>query len=229
MTTLASEREGHLLSLVLNRPEKANALSSGLIQELTRAFEVAEQDEGLSVVTLAGAGGNFCSGADTNELKGDAEATRRSVEGYVALVSLLSRFSKPLLIGVDGGAVGGGLGLVALGDVVLASERATFRTPELKLGLFPFIVAPLLVPVIGQKRFFEMVYTGRPVGAEEARQWGLVNQVVKQEELPGSLQRLAVTLTANPLTPIRRGKRGVREGESIGRMGEELLGMLKKR
>ena len=227
MPVLLTERDGQILSLTLNRPERANALSGELIESLRQAFEKAESSNDIAVVTLTGAGGNFCSGADTDEIR--QGGARKAIEGYVALVSLLSRFPKPLLVGVDGGAVGGGLGLVALGDVVIATDRAQFRTPELKLGLFPFIIAPLLTPIIGNKRFFEMVYTGRPVSATEAQGWGLVNQVVKTEALPGSLNKLAVSLAAAPLAPLTRGKRAVQQGRSLKQMGKELLGLLEEK
>ncbi|MBI2067131.1 MAG: enoyl-CoA hydratase/isomerase family protein [Deltaproteobacteria bacterium] len=226
MSILLSERQGAILSLTLNRPEKANALSTELIEALHLAFQSAEKAADLLVITLTGVGGNFCSGADTDEFKKGAEGRRRAVEGYCELVQSIQQFSKPFLVGVEGGAVGGGLGLVALADLVIASEKAHFRTPELTLGLFPFIISPLLVPVIGKKHFFEMVYTGRPVGSDQAREWGLVNEVVTSEMLGGSLFSLAGLIAKAPLETLQRGKRTVREGPSFQKLGEELLALL---
>ncbi|MBI2981993.1 MAG: enoyl-CoA hydratase/isomerase family protein [Deltaproteobacteria bacterium] len=229
MSALLSERKGAILSLTLNRPEKANALSTELIEALRLAFQSAERAADLKVVTLTGAGGNFCSGADTDEFKKGEEGRRRAVQGYCELVQSLQQFSKPFLVGVEGGAIGGGLGLVALADFVIASGKAHFRTPELKLGLFPFIISPLLMPVIGRRHFFEMVYTGRPVDPIQGREWGLVNEVVPSEKIDDRLFSLAGRIAKAPLETLQRGKRAMREGASLQQLGEELLTVFHQR
>ncbi len=227
MKVLLSELKGGVLSLTLHRPEKANALSAELVRSLLEALRQAHKDESVSVVTLSGSGSSFCGGADTSEIKASPKGRQIAIESYIKLMELIRDLDKPFLVGVNGPAVGGGLGLAATGDYIIASEKAHFRTPELKLGLFPFIISPILIPQIGRKRFFEIVYTGRPVPPDTALAWGLINEVVAPSRLEPRLHELASEIAKAPPEPIRRGKQAIRGAKNFEELGEELKRLMR--
>lgn len=227
MTPVLSEKKQGVLQLTLNRPERANALSGEMVERLLREIKEGSGSDKISVITLTGTGSSFCAGADTSELKG--EGPKRMIASYLALIETIVHLEKPFLVGLNGAAVGGGAGLAAIGDLVIASETAHFRTPELKLGLFPFIISPILIPIIGRKRFFEMVYTGKAVAAETALSWGLVNEIVPAARLAFRLEEFARGIASAPREAVARGKRAIMRGFGFPELGEELLALISKR
>jgi methylglutaconyl-CoA hydratase len=203
---LVVTREGGVLSLTLNRPEKRNALSSGLVEALHLALDSADLDPEVRVVVLAGAGKDFCAGADLEELLASADATPETNEASaLRLGSLLTRMGslpKPVLALVRGRALAGGAGLMTACDIVVASDAAQVGYPEVLRGFVPAMVMTILRRQVGEKAALDLVLTGRLLGAEEARRAGLVSRVVPEDALEregGDLARALAELPASAL------------------------------
>jgi methylglutaconyl-CoA hydratase len=199
---LAVAREGGVLTLTLNRPEKRNALSSALVDALHQALESADLDAEVRVVVLSGAGKDFCAGADLEELLASADAPPEANEmTALRLGTLFTRMRslpKPVVAMVRGRALAGGAGLMTACDIVLASAAAQVGYPEVLRGFVPAMVMTILRRHAGEKAALDLVLTGRLLGAEEARRAGLVSRVVPDDALEREGRDLARTLAGLP-------------------------------
>jgi enoyl-CoA hydratase/carnithine racemase len=204
---LESSRQGRLLRLALNRPEKRNALSAQLCRELVHTLETAERDAHIGAVLLTGNGKHFCAGMDLSEVGTLDNAEINS--GQEQLFTIGARLGKPLIAAVHGAALGGGMGLVANCHVVFAAEDATFGLTEIRLGLWPFLVFRVLSTGLGERRTIELSLTGRTFGAQEARQMGLVHEVTS--DLEKRAAELATAIAESSPTAIRSGLTFVQE------------------
>ena len=184
--------------LTMNRPEKRNALNSGLTQALLDALRRAESDEGVGCVILTGAGAGFCAGADLAEFKGlqDPQAGEARAELTMQLHLAFSRLSTPVVTAINGAAMGGGAGLAIAGDLAVMAEDAALGYPETKHGIVGAIVMANLVRQAGRKAAFELVGLGEPVDAQRALALGLVNRVVPSAELMAAALQFAQKLAA---------------------------------
>jgi enoyl-CoA hydratase/carnithine racemase len=204
---LLVDARGGVVRLTLNRPDKRNALSEGLLARLGQALGAVAADSSARVVVLGAAGPVFCSGHDLGEMVG------RSAEEYAALfarcsevMQQLRRMPQPVIARVQGTATAAGCQLVAACDLAVASETATFATPGVKVGLFCTTPMVPLVRAIPAKPALEMLLTGKPIPATRAYELGLVNAVVPPEELDSAVQEFVDSiLAASPLT-VRLGK-----------------------
>ncbi|HTS02067.1 MAG TPA: enoyl-CoA hydratase-related protein [Thermoanaerobaculia bacterium] len=173
--------------IVLNRPDVRNAWDGDLVTLLQRALRDLASDESVRVVELSGAGPAFCAGADLEWMKRVAnftmEENRRDSAELAQLFRALDELDKPVVARVQGAALGGGTGLVAACDVVVAAEGAIFGTTEVRLGIIPAVIAPYVIRKIGESHARHWFLTGERVGAEEARRVGLVHHVVPEKEL----------------------------------------------
>jgi methylglutaconyl-CoA hydratase len=199
---LAVAREGGVLTLTLNRPEKRNALSAALVEALHRALESADLDREVRVVVLTGAGKDFCAGADLEELLASADAPPEANETTAlrlgTLFTRMRSLPKPFVALVRGRALAGGAGLMTACDIVIASDAAQVGYPEVLRGFVPAMVMTLLRRHAGEKAALDLVLTGRLLGAEEARWAGLVSRVVTDDALEREGQDLARTLAGLP-------------------------------
>jgi len=170
----------------LNRPEKRNALNDELIAGIKAALAQADQDERVRVVVLSGEGKDFCSGADLSALQriseGSVSENAADARSLVELFVQMRRLRVPIVAAVRGKALAGGCGLASACDLVLASNSARFGYPEVKIGFVPAIVLAILRRNISEKRAFELLTRGEETSAEEARELGLVNQVLSDEK-----------------------------------------------
>src|SRR5580765_4939423 len=180
-------REGGVEHVVLNRPEVRNALNEHLIAEMAAWASRATEDVDLRAVVLSGAGPAFCAGADLAWMsKMAAYSQEDNIRDATAAATMFSAFDNlpvPVIASVHGAALGGGAGLAAVADVVVASSDASFGFPEVKLGLLPAIIAPYVLAKIGRSAARELFLTGRRFTAEEAKRIGLVHAVVPEEQL----------------------------------------------
>lgn len=187
-------------TITLNRPEKRNALSPPLIEELIAALEETASDD-CSVVILAGAGPAFCAGLDIEYLSASQSHTaaqhRRDTENIACVLRMIYDFPKPMIAAVNGPAIGSGMTLATLPAFTLATPWARFALNEMRMGYVPTIAASFLLRHIGEKRTCELLLTGRILKAQEAMQMGLVTEVVAVEELMQSAHSLAKTLQHN--------------------------------
>ncbi len=187
-------------TITLNRPEKRNALSPELIDELTHVLvETAACDCG--VVILTGAGSAFCAGLDMEHLESmtarTVEQHRRDSENMARVLRTLYEFPKPVIAAVNGPAIAGGMGLATICDFTYASTEARFGYTEVRVGFVPAIVASFLLRQVGEKRTRELLLSGRMLKAEEACRLGLVTKMVQPNDLMPEATALARSLLLN--------------------------------
>jgi methylglutaconyl-CoA hydratase len=198
-TVLYSESQS-IATIALNRPDKRNAISYELIDDLISALKQAASSA-AQVVILTGAGKAFCSGMDLDNLK---QLTGRTHEQNVvdseimaSLFRALYDFPKPTIAAVNGAAIAGGTGLATLCDFTLAVPEAKFGYTEVRIGFVPGIVSSYLIANVGEKRARDLLLTGRLFDAEEAHRLGLVNEIVAPEQLMPRALQLAAQLMEN--------------------------------
>src|SRR5689334_12664928 len=169
----------------LNRPEKRNALNDAVIAGLKDGLKNASVDERVRVVVIAGAGKDFCSGADLSALQkiAGASVTENTEDArlLLELFSLIRELPIPVVAAVTGRALAGGCGLATACDLVLASASARFGYPEVKIGFVPAMVMAILRRNVSEKRAFELITRGAEISAGDAKEFGLVNQVFPDE------------------------------------------------
>jgi enoyl-CoA hydratase/carnithine racemase len=201
------ERDGPLATVTMNRPERRNALTVPLMQELITAFRALAQDSTVRVVILAGNGPAFSAGHDLREMVGhDQDACRFVFNVCTKLMVAVQEIPQPVIAKVNGMATAAGCQLAASCDLVVASSEARFATPGVKIGLFCTTPAVAVTRAIGRKRALEMLLTGTPIDAATAAEWGLVNRVVPADRLDEETRALALQIAdASPLT-VATGK-----------------------
>jgi methylglutaconyl-CoA hydratase len=200
---LDTRRDGAVEYLTLNRPDVRNAFNEVVIAELTVWAEQILEDEGVRAVVLAGAGPAFCAGADLTWMTRVAAYSHadnvRDATAAAKMYSLIDRLPLAVIGRIHGAALGGGAGLAAICDIVVADERATFGFTEVKLGILPAVVAPYVLSKIGASAARELFLTGMRFDAARALDIGLVHAVVPADQLD---QRVAAyvkeILTAAP-------------------------------
>jgi methylglutaconyl-CoA hydratase len=216
-------------TITLNRPDKRNALSPALIEELTLALHEAETC-GCGVVILTGAGSAFCAGLDMEHLETvtahTPEEHRRDSENLARALRAIYDFPKPIIAAVNGPAIAGGMALATIPDFTLAVPEAKFGYTEVRVGYVPAIVASFLMRQVGEKRTRELLLTGRLMKAQEALQLGLVTEIVSAEELMRSAQALAQTLLVNSPQAMQAVKQLLSKHASR-RLDEELEDAIK--
>lgn len=185
----------------LNRPEKRNALSAELIKVLSAELESLRDDAAIRSVFIRGNGAAFCAGADLAEIQAMQTATyEQNLASSSALrefFTKLANFPKPTAAIVHGAALAGGCGLASCCDFVIASSAATFGYPEVRIGFIPAIVMVLLTHQLGERAARDLCLSGRTIDANQARDLGLVTQVVAPDELDGAALALAKDLSKN--------------------------------
>src|SRR4051794_26805516 len=188
---LELEREGDVVRLTLNRPERRNTRSQSLLGRMEEALAALALDDAARVVVLAARGPVFCAGHDLNELTGRTEAEYRDLFEACSRVMLqLRRLPQPAIARVQGVATAAGCQLVAACDLAVAAERATFATPGVTIGLFCTTPMVPLMRAIPDKAALEMLFTGIPITADRALQLGLVNRVVPADSLDAAVREL---------------------------------------
>jgi methylglutaconyl-CoA hydratase len=209
-STLLLDTTGHLATITLNRPEKRNALSAAMIGELQTALDAVEKSH-ARVGILTGSGKAFCAGMDLEMLSAIAQqSAAENQEDSRRMAKMFRRiwsFSKPLIAAVNGAALAGGCGIATLCDFTLAASEAKFGYTEVKIGFLPAIVSVFLTRQIGEKRTRDLLLTGRIVDAAEAKEIGLVNEIVPAEKLMDRARELAETLIAASPSSLTRAKR----------------------
>ena len=211
---ITREQEGGVLTLMLNRPEVGNALSPEIVTAMEEALAIATSDASVRVVVVTGAGKHFSAGADLNYMKSmrgagheanvaDALRTQRLFAG-------LADLPKPIVARVHGAARGGGVGLVAAADVVVASNSATFAFTEVRLGIIPAMISPFVVERLGPARSRRLFLTAETFDAEQGEAWGLVDHAVPDEELDATVARVCQDLVRGGPGALAETKKLVR-------------------
>jgi enoyl-CoA hydratase/carnithine racemase len=214
--TILVAEQGGVARITLNRPEKRNALGPRTINELLWALGDAAEAGQVRSIVLTGAGKAFCAGADFAEMMQGPEAGELEPRGdFKDLLLAMCGTAKPIVARVNGAALGGGLGLVAASTFAVAASEAKLGTPEINVGLFPFMILAVLERVMPRRRLIEMMLAGEIMPAEEAQRAGLVNKVVAAEELDAAVAGYTeLVASKSPLT-VRLGLQALRETEEL--------------
>src|SRR5438874_2499720 len=208
-------REGAVLTITLNRPDVLNALSRSVHDGLHHALEEA-RDISVRAVVITGAGRGFCVGQDLQEFAaGAGDVAQNLRDNYHRNVLAIRALEKPVIAAVNGAAAGAGMSLALACDVRIAARSASFVPAFVKIGLVPDSGGTWLVRrLLGAARAFEWLTTGRRLGADEARDWGLVSEVVDDEEFPQRTHEVAALFAAMPTRAVWQTKRLLDEAET---------------
>jgi len=209
-TTLILEISGHIAKITLNRPDKRNAVSAAMIAELQTVLDEIEKSH-ARVAIITGAGSAFCAGMDLEMLSAIAQQSpAENQEDSRRMAKMFRRiwsFPRPLIAAVNGPALAGGCGIATLCDFTLAVPEAKFGYTEVRIGFLPAIVSVFLMRQIGEKKTRDLLLTGRIIESEEAKELGLVNEIVPAEHLLARANELAEVLISASPGSLSRAKR----------------------
>jgi methylglutaconyl-CoA hydratase len=203
--------EAGIARIILDRPDRRNALSRSLVEELKDSLALADADERIRVAAISGAGADFCAGADLEEVREAVDegvlASLEDAESLGELFLLIRRMDTPVVAVVHGRALAGGCGLATACDLVLASSGASFGYPEVRLGFVPAMVMAILRRSVGEKQAFELISLGDSIGAERAAAIGLVNRVIPTDQFEQGVAAFLAELASRSASAVRLGKR----------------------
>lgn len=207
--TLRYEVADAVATIALDQPESRNALSAALLDELLGALEAARDDDAVRCVVLASTHETvFSSGGDLGGFAADVPLVHKHAANsrFPRLFELIGTLGKPVICAARGHVLAGALGLALACDLVIAGERATFGTPEINVGLFPFMIAALIGRHVGRKQMTELLLLGARIDAHEAQRLGIVNRVVAADEFDAAVADWAAQLAAKSPLLMRMGK-----------------------
>ena len=209
LKTILFEQSRGIATITLNRPEKRNAVSYELMDDLALALKRAAAS-GAQVLIITGAGKAFCAGMDLEDLKAligrSAQDSIRDSEAMARLFRSVYDFPRPTIAAVNGAAIAGGAGIATLCDFTLASEESSFGYTEVRIGFVPAIVSTFLIRQIGEKQARDLLLTGRIITPQDALRFGLINEVVPPAGLMERALHLAAELMANSPASLRATK-----------------------
>jgi methylglutaconyl-CoA hydratase len=202
--------ESGIARITLNRPEKRNALNPEMLRELANALTKSAKDDAARVVVIAGAGADFCSGADLAGLDRTADAgVLDHVEKARQLADIflqIRHHPRPIIAAVRGRALAGGCGLATACDLIVATESAQFGYPEVKIGFVPAMVMAILRRSVSEKRAFELLTTGEIITATQAHAVGMINRVYPDAEFDGLLEEYVAALASKSASAVNLTK-----------------------
>ncbi len=182
-------------TLSLNRPNRRNALSLELVTSISKALNDAESDDSVHVIVIEGEGKVFCAGGDLGpQAIGGMDKQQRDRLEFVQLLEAFSSVHKPTVAKVHGRALGGGFGLMLACDVSIAAESTKMGTPEVRVGLFPMMIMPLILRHMGRKGTLELILTGGTMTATEAHEKGCLTRVVPDDQLDVAVEEMVAKL-----------------------------------
>jgi enoyl-CoA hydratase/carnithine racemase len=202
-----------IATITLNDPDTRNALSAELLEGLVKSFRSAREDEEVRCVVLRSSHGKtFSSGANLGGFAGDASLVHRHFAGeqFVGLFKLIGEVGKPTICAARGHVLAGALGIALACDLIVAGESASFGTPEINVGAFPFMIMALIYRNVPRKKANELLLLGERWSAQEALAAGIVNRVVPDGELDGAVAEWAGKLAAKSPVIMRLGKEAMR-------------------
>jgi methylglutaconyl-CoA hydratase len=198
MNYIQYTKENHVGTIVLNRPEKRNALNDEVVSELMSAFTVAEEDADVKIVVLKGAGESFCAGADLGYLQAlqnfSREENLKDSEHLKALFHQIHTLKKVVIAQVEGDAIAGGCGLVTCCDFVFSTPTAKFGYTEVRIGFIPAIVTVFLLRKVAPGKARELLLTGNLISADEALSMGLINRIFNATSIQAEVSAFAKKL-----------------------------------
>lgn len=215
LQTILYDIENKIARVTFNRPEVHNAFNDVMIKELSVVFDEIEKNQDIRVVVLTGKGKSFCAGADLNWMKRVKDYSYDdNLKGSLKLADMLYKIyasPKPTIARVNGAAIGGGTGLVAVCDIAIAAERAKFSFSEVKLGLIPACISPYVIKKCGEGKCREFFLTGERLTADKACTAGLINAVVEPEGIDTFIDELVSKLVSSGPEAIKSCKELLRK------------------
>ena len=211
-TILYDVREDGVATVTLNTPDNRNALTGALLRDLTGAFESARDDERVRCVVLASSHDKvFSAGGSLDQFAADLPPVHKhfGTETFPKLFRTIMGLGKPTVCAANGHVLAGALGLALCCDLIVASEAATFGTPEINVGVFPFMIMALIYRNVPRKTTNELLLLGERISAEEAREAGIVNRVVPAGELGAAVDEWAVKLASKSPVLMKLGKQAM--------------------
>ncbi|WP_439817170.1 enoyl-CoA hydratase-related protein [Zavarzinia sp. CC-PAN008] len=206
--TLLVERDGPLAIVTLNRPDRLNAMSGAMMKDLPAAFDALMADAEVRAILLTGAGRGFCSGADLKDMdEGNKDPAKKArgeggdgLRGYInPMLERLARAEKPVIAAVNGPAAGVGCGLALVADIVIAARSASFLQAFIRLGVVPDGGSSWTLPrLAGKARATAMMLLGEKISADQAADWGLIYQVVDDNQLMPTAHAIAMKMANGP-------------------------------
>ena len=208
-TILYDRRADGVATVTLNQPDKRNALSNQLLGELIDAFESARDDESVRCVVLTSSHDKvFSSGASLDQFAADVPLVHKhfGTERFPRLFKTIMRLGKPTICAANGHVLAGALGLALACDLIVAKDGATFGTPEINVGAFPFMIMALIYRNVPRKKTNELLLLGERISAEAAREAGIVNRVASADEFEATVDEWATRLAAKSPVMMKLGK-----------------------
>jgi len=211
------EARGPIARLTINRPDRRNALSAEVVRELRRSLTIAESDGDVRVVVLTGAGDRtFCAGGDLAGTTAAGSIDRHLERAGIGELFEQMRSSRlPIVARVNGHALAGGFGLMLACDLVVAADTAEVGTPEIDIGLWPFMISAIIRRDLPRKLALELMLTGRRLAVPEAVRWGFVNRAVDPDALDAEVDEVASTLAGKSPAIVGLGKRSFYRSEDM--------------
>lgn len=207
--SLTIEQNQHCLIVTLNRPNKRNALNSEMIEHLQKVLQEYKNNTKVRSMILRGEGDHFCAGADIKEMEElhhkNYQENLREANHLANLFWQLYTFPKPVITLAQGSTLGGGIGLLAASDIVLAAPHAVFAFSEVKLGIIPAIISPYVFRAVGKRMLHRYFLTGEKFDVKIAHHLGLVHEIVEQDLLTEAL-KIANLISGNAPNAISRAK-----------------------
>jgi enoyl-CoA hydratase/carnithine racemase len=209
------ERDGDVALVTIDRPDRRNAIDPEVVTGISEALSRAGGDGEVRSVVLTGTGEKaFCAGGDLGSMTGDSRVEQHFMRAEVGeLFEQMRRSSLPIVARVNGHALAGGLGLMLACDVVVAADHAEFGTPEINLGLWPFMITAVIQRDLPRKLALDLMLTGRRLKADEAQRWGFVNRVVPIAELDEVVASYTEAFGSHSPLIAKLGKRSFYEAE----------------
>lgn len=208
----------NILTLTLDRPEKKNAINDCMSNEIIYALKYANQNDSVRVVVIQANGDTFCAGADLKEMSGGATESQSTVPklGGVEDISLLIRnLNKPVICKIQGNVFAGALMIVTNSTHAVANDQAIFAAPEIKRGIWPFMVMGGLFRVMPKRQGLDFIMRGEPIDAKTAQQYGLINQAIPLDTLDEAINKLAQSFTQLPPNTMKMGLKAFNEQDHM--------------
>jgi methylglutaconyl-CoA hydratase len=214
-TTLKFKKTGQVANVTFSRPEIHNAFNSTVIREMSAVLSEIEKDSELRVVVLTGEGKSFCAGADMHWMKAVVdqpyEQNLSESNELSELFDQIYSFRLPVIGRINGAAVGGGTGFVAVCDIAIAARSAKFSFSEVKIGLVPACIGPYVIKKMGEGKARELFITGERMSAERACEVGLINKVVDDDKLDSAVEEMVESLLSSGPNAVAMAKKLIGE------------------
>jgi len=218
-TTVRYEKQNRVAYITFNRPEIHNAFNGTVLSEMQQVFDEIEKNDEIRVVVLTGAGKSFCAGADLNWMRSVInQSFEENLTESRALAELFHNIyscRRPVIGRINGAAIGGGTGFVAVCDIAVASRSAVFSFSEVKIGMVPSCIGPYVIKKIGEGKTRELFITGERMSAERAHEVGLVSQVVDDDLLDTNVEKLIRFILSSGPEAVAAAKKLISEVPSM--------------